>query len=232
MQSMKTGTKPLPVTAGRQQLTHPALERIYFIDQQIASGKYPNTEKLRQLCMREYGYGKLSQSTISRDIAFLKDRLNAPIEYDAFERGYYYSDKTFRLPAGFGSSKDLMALALAKSILTMYKETPLYDAAENLLESLMTASNSSGDSSHDWLENRIAVPQIALAKIDEKAWKTITAALRKNEVLLFDYQGIWDDEYHSRRVEAWQLLFLTKAPGTFTLMTKKKKVCAFSTFPV
>ena len=31
-----------------------------------------------------------STATISRDIEFLRTRFNAPIEYDAFENGYYY----------------------------------------------------------------------------------------------------------------------------------------------
>ena len=41
------------------------------------------------------------------------------IEYDAFNRGYYYTKKTFRLPAGFTTAEDLLALNMAKNIFSL-----------------------------------------------------------------------------------------------------------------
>ncbi|MDR2865477.1 MAG: HTH domain-containing protein, partial [Spirochaetaceae bacterium] len=60
----------------RSEGTRPVLSRIYFIDRQIAAGKYPSTKQLAE----EYEVGT---ATISRDIEFLRDMLDAPIEYDA-----------------------------------------------------------------------------------------------------------------------------------------------------
>ena len=74
-----------------------ALPRIYLIDEEIAAEKYPNTPKLA----KEY---ETSIPTISRDIEFMKNRLNAPIEYDYKRKGYYYTQKTFRLPGAFVSA--------------------------------------------------------------------------------------------------------------------------------
>jgi hypothetical protein len=70
------------------------LPRIYFIDQEIASGKFPSTAELA----KKY---ETSVSTISRDIAFMKEKLNASIEYKALRRGYYFSEPHYRIPAGF-----------------------------------------------------------------------------------------------------------------------------------
>jgi predicted DNA-binding transcriptional regulator YafY len=62
------------------------LSRVYFIDREIASGKFPNTRDLAN----EY---ETSIASISRDIEFIRDTLNAPIEYDTLRRGYYYAEK-------------------------------------------------------------------------------------------------------------------------------------------
>jgi predicted DNA-binding transcriptional regulator YafY len=190
---MKTEKKP-----ARQSLPKTALPRIYRIDAEIASGKYPNSDDLARLC-------ETSVSTISRDIEFLKDQLRAPIIYDAFHRGYYYTEKTFRLTAGFTSANDLLALGMARSIFSLYRETPLYEAASQLLETITTPIASNG--SRDWLDNRIMVPKIASAKINPDIWKILVSGLKENSVIVFDYKGTWDEEYQSRRVRPYQLLF-------------------------
>jgi len=190
---MKTEKKP-----ARQSLPKTALPRIYKIDAEIASGKYPNSDDLARFC-------ETSVSTISRDIEFLRDQLSAPIEYDAFNRGYYYTAKTFRLPAGFTSADDLLALGMARSIFSLYRETPLYEAASQLLESITTPIASDGN--RDWLDNRIVVPKIASAKINPDIWKIVVSGLKENRVIVFDYKGTWDEEYQKRRVRPYQLLF-------------------------
>jgi hypothetical protein len=54
-----------------------ALPRIYRIEKEIASGKYPNSDGLAWLC-------EVSISTIGRDIDFKRDQLLAPIDYSPF----------------------------------------------------------------------------------------------------------------------------------------------------
>ena len=66
--------------------------RIIIIHRAIASGSYPNTKRLQQLCKENGGQGKASLSTISRDIEFLRDTLRAPIDYDYTKRGYHYTE--------------------------------------------------------------------------------------------------------------------------------------------
>ena len=75
--------------------TRPAnimLERLIIIHNEIKKGTYPSTRNLRDKCRKEFNSEKLSIPTLSRDIAFLRDRFRAPIEYDSSRKGYYYSD--------------------------------------------------------------------------------------------------------------------------------------------
>jgi predicted DNA-binding transcriptional regulator YafY len=182
----------------RKSLPKTALPRIYFIDRQIASGKYPNTSELA----REY---ETSVSSISRDIEFMRDSLGAPIGYDAVARGYYYTEKTYRLPSAFATVEDMLALGMAKTILSLYRETPLYETAKEFLEGI--SAPLMGDKDPRWYENRIVVPPVASAPVNVDIWNVITAGLQENKIITFEYQGEWDEKYKNRRVRPYQLLF-------------------------
>ncbi len=62
------------------------LERMIYIDKKINNGLYPNTKKLAEDL-------EVSIATISRDIEFLRDRLQAPIQYSYAYHGYYYTSR-------------------------------------------------------------------------------------------------------------------------------------------
>jgi predicted DNA-binding transcriptional regulator YafY len=184
----------------KKQKTIPktALHRIYFIDREIASGKYPNTKTLAETY-------ETSIPTISRDIEFMRLMLNAPIEYDFSRKGYYYTKKTFRLPAAFTSAEDMLALGMAKNLLSLYKNTPIYGAAKELMESV-TSPLGNGENSR-WYEERIIVPPIPAVQFSSEIWNAICEALRKNRVLKFEYRSTWKSGYSIRRVRPYQLLF-------------------------
>ena len=196
-----------------------ALPRIYRIDGEIAAGKYPNSGDLARLC-------ETSISTISRDVEFMRDQLGAPIEYDTFRRGYCYAKKTFRLPAGFAGADNLLALGMAKNILSLIRGTPLYEKSSNLLESILAPVASDGESK--WLEKRIIVPKIASAKIDPPIWNILVAGLKKNLIITFEYLGVMDEDYQMRRVRPYQLLFDSGVWYLFGYAEERKAVRIFS----
>jgi predicted DNA-binding transcriptional regulator YafY len=175
-----------------------ALSRIYFIDREIAAGKYPNTRTLAEA--HETG-----TATISRDIEFMRDRMNAPIEYDFKRKGYYYTEKTFRLPAAFASANDMLALGMAKTLLSLYQNTPIYDAAKKLMESVTAPLENDGNSR--WYEERVIVPPVPAVQFSTEVWNIVCEALRKNRVLKFEYRSTWKSGYSLRRVRPYQLLF-------------------------
>jgi len=214
--NMENEKKParasIPVRSG--------MARLYFIDREIASGKFPNTGYLAKK------WEGISISTISRDIEFMKDRLNAPIEYDALHRGYFYSEPLYRIPTGFSGADELLALGMAKNILTMYKDTPIYDAAHHLLDSIIAPLAT--ESNSDWYESRIVVPQIPSSPVPPDVWDPIITALRDNRVLTFEYQGTYDDDYKPRRVRPYQLLFDSGLWYLYGFAEERKGIRVFS----
>ena len=64
--------------------TRPMLERLAGIIAQIQQGMYPNINTLA-------AQFEVSKKTIERDIEFLRDRLNVPIQYDPRRWGWFYT---------------------------------------------------------------------------------------------------------------------------------------------
>src|SRR5438132_962619 len=91
----KTVQAPSAIQASRltHQVQHsrPPLERMLRIHQALSSGKFPNASKLA----REV---EVSTKTIHRDIEFMRDRMNLPVEFDATRNGYFYSGEVSGFP--------------------------------------------------------------------------------------------------------------------------------------
>ena len=216
---MKTNKKLV-----RESLPKSALARLYLIDRQISSGEYPNAKQLVEYL--RHPWGKVSIATIGRDIAFMRDRLNAPIEYDAKHRGFFYTESNYRIPMGFSGAEELIALGIAKNILNIYKDTPIYDAAHKLLDSITAPLSAEGDSL--WYENRIVIPQTPTSPVPPEIWNHITTALRENRVLIFDYIGTYDEDYKLRRVRPYQLLFDTGVWYLYGFSEERKGIRVYS----
>ena len=64
--------------------TRPMIERLAGIMAQIQAGMYPNASTLAAKF-------EVSRKTVERDLEFLRERLNAPIQYDPRRWGWFYT---------------------------------------------------------------------------------------------------------------------------------------------
>ena len=180
----------------RHTFTHLMLERLIKIHKEIRSGTYPNTKQLAE----KYNEGK-GISTISRDIEFLRDRFFAPIEYDYFHKGYYYTDD-FEMPLNVLDSEKLQSLFAAKQLLIHFKESPIYQEISSIID-FLSDLNTNGNSK---ILNRITVPPIPKFIVDTKILNNIYIALQSNNIIEFDYKGRWDSSLQHRKVRHYQLI--------------------------
>jgi len=84
------------------------------VHQLIQSGKFPNTTTLA----REI---EVSTKTIQRDIEFMRDRLNLPVEYDASRNGYFYNGEVNAFPTMQITEGEIFALVVAEKALQQYR---------------------------------------------------------------------------------------------------------------
>jgi predicted DNA-binding transcriptional regulator YafY len=88
------------------------LERLLKIDSLLRSAERQTAISLGQAV-------EVSERTIRDDLAFLRDRYDAPLEYGK-NRGWYYTDDQWRLPTISLSTGELFALTLGARMLESY----------------------------------------------------------------------------------------------------------------
>jgi predicted DNA-binding transcriptional regulator YafY len=103
------------------------------IHQAVHSGKFPNASTLaREL--------EVSTKSIQRDIEFMRDRLELPIEYHPQRFGYHYTGEVSSFPTMHITEGELVALVIAEKALEQYRgtqfEKPLLSAIRKIEQSL------------------------------------------------------------------------------------------------
>ena len=113
--------------------SRPPLERMLRIHQALHSGSYPNATTLaRQL--------EVSTKSIHRDLEFMRDRLELPIQYDAKRFGFFYTEHVKAFPTLQITEGEIFALVVAEKALQQYRgtsfERPLLSALKKMEQSL------------------------------------------------------------------------------------------------
>jgi len=103
------------------------------IHQAIQSGGFPNTSKLAAEL-------DVATKTIQRDIEFMRDRLELPIEYNGARFGYHYTQEVSAFPTMQITEGELFALIVAEKALQQYRgtsfEKPLLSAIKKMGQAL------------------------------------------------------------------------------------------------
>ena len=172
------------------------LERISHLHRKIKSGCYPNTKQLAY----ELESGL---ATISRDLDYMRDRMYAPIEYDFTHKGYYYTEDFEPSMQNHLSDKDLRVMLSAKTLLSHYKNTPIYEEACSMLDLL---SSNAMEGKNTALMNRIAVAPSVETNVNQEIWNAIQDSLNQNHILQFNYTDRWGKKTEQRRLRPYQLV--------------------------
>lgn len=103
------------------------------IHQAIQSGSYPNASTLALEL-------EVSTKSIHRDLEFMRDRLELPLEYDGRRYGYHYTQEVSSFPTLQITEGELFALLVAEKALQQYRgtnfEKPLLSAFKKMAASL------------------------------------------------------------------------------------------------
>ncbi len=157
-----------------------SFERFLWFHSRIKQLKYPNSSHLA----RKF---EISNRTAQRDIEFMKDRLNAPFEYNPAKKGYYYTDDSYEMPAQWFSEDNIIALALAVRLASSIPDTRIKDELCGLLERVFIRS-SVGNLCLEDIAEKISVKNIEFSRVDEKYFHDMVDALfRKAPVSIAYY---------------------------------------------
>jgi predicted DNA-binding transcriptional regulator YafY len=127
--SRKSPSKP-GLERGRSR---PPLERMLRIHQAVQAGNLPNATGLAAAL-------EVSTKTVNRDLEFMRDRLELPLEYDPARFGYRYTQPVSSFPTLQITDGELFALLVAEKALQQYRgthfEKPLVSAFRKMVAAL------------------------------------------------------------------------------------------------
>jgi proteasome accessory factor B len=168
------------------------------IHQALQSGRYPNASSLaREL--------EVSSKSIHRDIEFMRDRLELPIEYHPGRFGYGYTAEVSAFPTVQITEGELFALVLAEKALQQYRgtnfEKPLLSAIKKLEQSLPdTISLNLAE-----LEQTISFRTRAEPVLDLKIFDTLARATARRQEIELDYRKPGSRETERRTIDPYHL---------------------------
>ena len=182
----------------RLPLSRPPLERMLRIHQAIHSGKYPNATTLA-------GELEVSTKSIYRDIEFMRDRLELPVEFDGARNGFHYTEEVSNFPTLQITEGELFALLVAEKALQQYRgtafERPLLSAFKKMAASLPdTVSLNLAD----W-EQTISFRTSAEPILNVEIFDTLAKATARHGQLLLTYRKPGRKETEPRIVDPYHL---------------------------
>ena len=177
-----------------------AFARLLFIDREIAKGRFPNANTLAKQ------WNGVSDRTIKRDIQWLRDFQNAPIDYDPRKRGYYYSEPSFRLPALHIGGDELFALTLSGEVLRQYQNTPLYETLDYVFRKLTALVPEQVTVDPRWLNTKLTVFHSPLSNMKPEIWECTLQAMREQRRVHMDYSTPQHRDAVRKRVDPYHIV--------------------------
>jgi len=168
------------------------------IHQSLQSGKFPNASTLA----REI---EVATKTIHRDIEFMRDRLNLPIEYDSARIGYRYVGEVSSFPTMQITEGEIFALVVAEKALQQYRgtsfEKPLLSAIKKMEQALPdTISLNLAD-----IEQTISFRTRAEQILDLKIFDVLAKAAARREQIELTYRKPGQTKPEARIVDPYHL---------------------------
>ncbi len=186
------------MTTPRAQLSRPPLERMLKIHDELRRGALVNCTKL----MRSL---EVSRKTIVRDIAFMRDRLDLPIEYDVLIQAYRYTHPVNAFPTVHVTEGELLALLVAQRALEQYRGTPFHRQLEVAFEKLAGGLRDRISFSPADELRSVSFRNIGLGKTDLAVFTGLSSAALRQQQVTFDYRKPGDAKKSPRDVRPYHL---------------------------
>src|SRR5882724_7922154 len=174
----------------------PAIERMMRIHRLIENKEYPNCTKIA----KEF---EMSVRTIKRDIDFMKNRLNLPIEFDVKRNGYFFTKSVPQFPQMPMSEADTFALFIASKAIEQYRGTPLQKMLEATFRKLTGQLDQSVKFSLGGLDGVLSFRPFAPGDAEFKTFELLRQAVSERRAVKFLYRNRGQVKARQRHVHPY-----------------------------
>lgn len=189
---------PRGKVASRIPVSRPPLARMVRIHDLLQGGRLPNCTRLAQLL-------EVCPKTIQRDIEFMRDQLDLPIEYDAERHGFFYSREVAAFPTVQVTEGELVALAVAQKALEQYRGTPFERPLEAAFQKLTDGLNEKISFSWTHVEGSVSFRQAGTTVPDLRLFERLGEAVFRSQEVEFDYLKPGAEAPERRRVQPYHV---------------------------
>jgi len=148
---------------------------------------------------------EVSRKTVVRDIAFMRDRLDLPIEFDAQIQAYRYTHPVNAFPTVNVTEGELLALLVAQRALQQYRGTPFHRQLEIAFEKLAGGLRDKISFSPTDELRAVSFKNIGIGKTDLAVFNSLSSAVLRSAEVAFDYRKPGDAKKSLRRVRPYHL---------------------------
>jgi predicted DNA-binding transcriptional regulator YafY len=180
-------------------------ERIYRIDQLLNDRKIVSFQELLDLL-------EISPATLKRDLAYMRDRLNAPIIYDRELNGYKFEGhenlKKYELPGLWFSAEEIYALLTMEHLLLNIDNGRLLTPHIKPLLSRLRVLIEGPDHSYSEIKKRVKIETfIGSRPFCLANFEQIGFALLERKKLKCEYMSRGNNELTKRNISPQRLLY-------------------------
>ena len=179
-------------------------ERIYQIDQLLNGRSFVTFEELMNRL-------EVSRATLKRDLAYMRDRLNAPILFDREVGGYRLEKQSgnlkYELPGLWFNADEIFALLTMQHLLNGLDSGGILTPHIKPLKSRLTELLGSTNDPLDQLQKRIKIETMGSRKFNLDHFEAIGSSLLKRKQLHIDYLGRGKNELTSRDISPQRLIY-------------------------
>jgi proteasome accessory factor B len=204
-----------------QPLSRPPLERMMRFHNLIHEAAFPN-------CTTVALEFEVTVRTIMRDLDFMRDRLQLPIEFDTRRNGFYYTEKVDQFPQMPFSEAEIFALLVAHKAVAQYRGTPFEQPLALAFKRLTGQLDSSAKYSLGNLEEALSFRPFAPEDTDLKTFEILTRALKERRVMKFQYRNLDADKAQSRLVHPYHLGCIDNHWYLFAFDVKRQAMRTFA----
>ena len=178
-------------------------ERVYQIDNLLHERRSITFQELLNRL-------EVSPATLKRDLAYMRDRLNAPIIFDKDLSGYRLEEqkvgRSYELPGLWFTAEEIHALLTMQHLLSNLDTGGLLGPHIKPLLSRLTVLLGSADDAVDQVQKRIKVENMGARQVHLELFQEVGSALLRRKRLIIEYHSRGSNETSIREVSPQRLM--------------------------
>ena len=211
------------------------LDRIRIIHECLSSKYTDDTGRLRcygkpqilNYLRNHHNESDISESTLKRDLRYMRDRMELPIIHDRKMGGLRYEEEIAELPLIQANEADLFGMFLLEHTLQSYEGTAMYGQLKSTMDKVLASTSGEVNVSLGDLTEAVSVRDTKTPQVVFKNLKAITDAVQKRWQLKITYKSPSAKSSSERTVDPYHAGNINGVWYVFAYDHKRKAIVPF-----